>query len=61
MAPGQILGRLALRSHVAEVDVHYDAESYSINLKYDGVDIHRNHNGLGQNLDRAINEQIHKL
>ncbi|KAB7624091.1 hypothetical protein [Alkalilimnicola sp. S0819] len=65
VAPGQLLGRLQLRGHLAEVDIHYDREAYSIRyrdsrkLRYDGTDIHRNYNGWIQNLDRAINRRLH--
>src|SRR4051794_10880462 len=50
-APGQILGTLNLRTHMAAVNVNYDARSYSIrykdssNLGYDGTNIHSNYNG----------------
>jgi uncharacterized lipoprotein YmbA len=65
--PGHMEGRLALRSHVAVVDVNYDRNSYSIvyrdstNLNYDGTNIHRNYNGWIQNLDKAIQVQLANL
>lgn len=62
--PGLIEGRLALRTHVAEIDVTYDTKSYdityrdSVNLDYDGKNIHRNYNGWIMNLDRNIRNQL---
>jgi hypothetical protein len=64
---GHMEGRLALRTHVAVVDVNYDRKSYSIvykdstNLDYDGSNIHRNYNGWIQNLDKAIKVQLANL
>src|SRR6266850_2108885 len=58
--PGQIVGSLNLRDHMAVVDVNYTAQTYSItykdssNLGYDGQSIHKNYNGWVQNLDKAI-------
>ena len=65
--PGHMEGRLALRTHVAVVDINYDRKSYSIvykdstNLNYDGSNIHRNYNGWIQNLDKAIQVQLANL
>ncbi|MGH8751790.1 MAG: hypothetical protein ACREUV_08805 [Burkholderiales bacterium] len=65
--PGNIVGTLALRSHIAVVDVTYNTQSYSINykdstnLKYDGTNIHPNYNGRIQNLDRGIRAQLGTL
>ena len=62
--PGHILGTLALRTHVAVVDVDYDRTAYSIkykdstNLNYDGGHIHKNYNSWIQNLDRAIKAHL---
>jgi hypothetical protein len=62
--PGRITGRLALRTHVAVVDITYDSKSYSIRYKdsvgldYNGSTIHRNYNSWVQNLDRAIQAQL---
>jgi len=48
--PGHIVGTVAVRQHVASVDIAYDDHSYSIvykdsqNLMYDGTRIHRNYN-----------------
>lgn len=58
--PGHMVGRLVLRTHVAEVDINYDEDSFtiaykdSVNLKYDGTRIHQNYNGWIQNLEKAI-------
>jgi len=65
--PGHIVGRLALRQHVAVVDIDYTPSTYSIrykdstNLEYDGQKIHRNYNGWVQNLDKAIKAQLANL
>jgi hypothetical protein len=58
--PGEIEGRLHLRSHVAIVSITFDTKQFSIfykdstNLDYDGARIHRNYNGWIQNLEQAI-------
>jgi hypothetical protein len=65
--PGRMTGRLALRTHLAVVDVSYDSKSYSLrykdsqNLDYNGSTIHRNYNSWIQNLDRAIQAQLTAL
>ena len=61
---GHIVGTLHLRDHVAVVDITFDSKIYnikyksSVNLKYDGTNIHKNYNGWVQNLDRAIQAQF---
>ena len=65
--PGQMVGTLYLRKHVAVVDVNYGVKSYSIQYKdsteldYDGGNIHPNYNGWIQNLDKAIRAQLSTL
>jgi hypothetical protein len=65
--PGHMVGTLALRSHVAIVDINYDTSSFSINYKdstnlnYDGTNIHSNYNGWIQNLEQAILAEITAL
>lgn len=67
VAPGHLEGTLHLRSHMAQVDIPYSKDSYSIiyktsdNLRYDGEKIHSNYNGWIQNLDKAIKTQISLL
>jgi hypothetical protein len=62
--PGRISGRLALRTHLAVVDIEHDAKSYSIkyrdsqNLNFADGQIHKNYNGWIQNLDKAIRAQL---
>ncbi len=62
--PGHITGTLALRKHVAIVDIDYNPRTYSItyrestNLDYDGTRIHSNYNGWIQNLDQGIAAQL---
>ena len=65
--PGLVSGRLDLRTHIAVVDVPYDAKSYSIkykestNLNADGANIHKNYNGWIENLDRNIRAELLRL
>lgn len=65
--PNTIEGTLHLRSHMAQVEIPFSEETYSIlykdssNLNYDGKIIHRNYNGWIQNLDRAIKVQLSTL
>jgi hypothetical protein len=66
-APGVIEGRLALRSHVAVIEIPYSDSSYSIvyksstGLDESGGNIHKNYNGWIQNLQRSINAQVSAL
>lgn len=59
-SPGEIEGRLNLRSHLAVVSITFDTKQFSIfykdsvDLKYDGTTIHKNYNGWVQNLEKAI-------
>ena len=62
--PGLLTGRLALRTHLAVVDIDHDTKSYSIKYRdssdlgaQDGQ-IHRNYNSWVQNLDKAIRIQL---
>ena len=65
--PGLILGTLYLRDHMAQVDIPYDRQTYSIvyrdssNLGYDGTNIHSNYNSWIQNLSAAINARLSTL
>lgn len=65
--PGVIEGRLALRSHVAVIEIPYSDSSYSIvyksstGLDESGGNIHKNYNGWIQNLQRSINAQVSAL
>jgi hypothetical protein len=62
-APGRIAGKLALRTHLAVVDIEHDTKTYSIkyrdssNLDARDGTIHRNYNGWVQNLEKAIRVQ----
>lgn len=65
--PGQLTGRLALRTHQAVVDIKHDTKTYSIAYR-DSVDlgakdgmIHKNYNSWVQNLDKAIRAQLSQL
>ena len=65
--PGLVTGRLDLRTHIAVVDIPYDAKAYSIkykestNLNADGANIHKNYNGWIENLDRNIRAELLRL
>jgi hypothetical protein len=62
--PGVVEGTLTLRSHVAVVEIPYNAKTYSIvyksssNLDEKGGQIHKNYNAWVQNLQRGINARI---
>lgn len=62
--PFLLEGTLHLRTHMAQVNIPYSAERYSIvykdssNLQYDGKNIHTNYNGWVQNLNKAIQVQM---
>jgi hypothetical protein len=64
---GHMTGTLALRTHVAVVDITYDTKAYNINYKdsaelgYDGANIHKNYNGWVQNLDKRIAMELQSL
>ena len=66
VSPGEIHGRLNLRSHEANVRIPYAADKYSIlyessdNLRYDAEKntIHRNYNNWVLNLQRQINAEV---
>lgn len=62
--PGRIAGRLALRQHLAVVDIEHDTKQFSIKYRdssnldaRDGM-IHNNYNGWVQNLEKAIRTQL---
>ncbi len=61
---GHMVGTLALRDHMAQVDIDFTPANYSIiyrnstNLNYDGNNIHSNYNGWIQNLQKSINTQL---
>lgn len=65
-APGQLIGRLPIRSHVAVVDITHSMNEVSItyrdstNLRYDPAtnEIHTNYNSWIKNLQNAIFIQV---
>ena len=67
LGPGRMEGRLALRRHVALIDITYTRSTLSItykdsqNLNYDGKTIHKNYNSWVQNLAKDINAQVSAL
>lgn len=64
---GHLMATLAVRKHMAVVDITYNTKAYSINYKdsenlnYDGTTIHKNYNGWIQNLQRRINIKLSSL
>ncbi len=67
VSPGLISGRLALREHLAVVDIRYNGKAFSItykdstNLHYRDGQIHRNYNGWIENLDREIRAELLRM
>lgn len=65
-SPGQLVGRLPIRSHIAVVDIRHDMDEVSItykdstNLNYDAESniIHPNYNSWVKNLQNAIFAQV---
>lgn len=62
--PGRISGRIALRAHLAVIDVSHDTKSFSIKYRdstnlnaKDGM-IHKNYNGWVQNLEKGIRAEL---
>ena len=66
-APGDVVGALYWRSHLAVVAITFTLDEYSINhedstnLGYDGYSIHRNYNSRIEKLNNAINGQLMAL
>ena len=65
--PGVMVGTITLRRHTAIIDVTFDTRTFnitykdSVELDYDGTNIHRNYNGWIQNLDKGIRAQLSTL
>jgi hypothetical protein len=61
---GHIVAAVYVRNHMAEVDINYGPNQYSItyknsdNLLYDGTMIHRNYNKWIKLLDAEIKEEL---
>ena len=65
--PGKLTGRLAVRQHLAVIDVEHDTKTYSIKYRdssnlhaQDGM-IHKNYNGWIQNLEKGIRSELNLL
>lgn len=64
---GSLIATLNIRHHMAQVKISYDTKSYSIlykdsiNLSYDGINIHKKYRLWILNLDRAIKVQLSAL
>lgn len=62
--PGHLIGTLVLPRQMAQVDIRYSRQAYSIhyldseNLRYDGAVIRSNYNEWIQSLDQAIQAQL---
>ncbi len=58
--PGLVTGKIALRTHTAQIDVRYTPTAYNIaykdstNLDFRDGQIHKNYNGWIENLNRDI-------
>jgi hypothetical protein len=65
--PGHLVGTLALRKHLAVIDIKYNTKTYSItykdseNLNYDGTNIHAQYNNWILNLQRRINVKLNSM
>jgi len=65
--PGLVSGRLALRGHVAVIDVRYSPKDFSItykdstNLDYANGQIHKNYNGWIENLNNGIRRELQRI
>ena len=61
---GHITGTLRIRTHAAVVDIRYNTKNYSITYKdsvelnYDGQNIHKRYNTWVNNLSIAIDNQM---
>ena len=64
LGDGHIVAQIFVRSHMAEVDITYDENGYSINYKnstnllYDGTEIHRNYNKWIKFMVHRITESL---
>lgn len=64
---GKMEARIAVRSHVAVVDIYYTKDSISINhkdsknLNYDGKKIHKSYNSWIRYLVKSINQKAAAL
>jgi hypothetical protein len=62
--PGVITAIHAIRTHFANIEIHYDARQYgftylsSQNLLYDGSTVHRSYNRWVRRLDQAITSEL---
>jgi hypothetical protein len=61
---GRIIGTRYFRTHQAAVDIHYSRQNYtiqyrsSVNLKYDGTNIHKRYNEWVAELSQAIDATL---
>jgi hypothetical protein len=64
VSTGLVNGRIALRNHVAVIDVTYTSGTYNVryrdstNLDYRDGQIHKNYNGWIENLNNAIRMEL---
>jgi len=65
--PGELLGILTVRKHVAVVAITHDTSTFNIaykdsqNLMHQGDEIHRNYNRWVQNLRQAIQSEVARI
>jgi hypothetical protein len=61
---GHLSARINVRTHYAEIDIHFTAENYSITyrdsreLMYDGEKIHRNYNKWIKLIEENVDERL---
>ena len=66
-SPGNLVGTLFLRKHMAKIDIKFNEKSYSINyrdsenLNYADSMIHKNYNNWVKNLQQDIEIQLNLM
>ena len=66
-SPGNLVGTLFIRKHMAKIDIKYNEKSYSINYKdsenlnHEGYLIHKNYNNWVKNLQQDIEIQLNLM
>ena len=66
-SPGNLVGTLFIRNHMAKIDIKYNEKSYSINyidsenLNHEGYLIHKNYNNWVKNLQQDIEIQLNLM
>ena len=66
-SPGNLVGTLFIRKHMAKIDIQYNEKFYSINYKdsenlsYQNTLIHKNYNNWVKNLQQDIEIQLNLM